>query len=151
VELLDGEETKLGYRFSAELLDTSDEVYVKVVAQDYEDFPIIGRVTSLSKDDESARIIFSSVLFEASELNIFQKNEINEEFLILNTILDLSGLSLVNGKYVIYGELSATSEDKDIVLEVETLLANYLDVLDNVIERVNLLGDYDPKLAIEEA
>jgi uncharacterized protein YjfI (DUF2170 family) len=150
IELLDGEETELGYSLNAEMIEISDENYLKLVTTDYEDFPIIGRIESISKDDAEARIIFQSVLFSASELNKVQKAEINQEFLTINTILPLSALSLVNGQYVIYGELSASSKDDNIILEVETLMTNLLDVLDDVIERVNLLGDYDPDQATKE-
>jgi len=150
VELLDCEETTLGYSLNAELVEISDENYIKIVTTDYEDFPIVGRIESISRDDENARIIFQSVLFSATELNQAQKNEINQEFLTMNTILPLSALSLVNGKYVIYGELSASSKSDNIILEVETLMTNLLDVLDDVIERVNLLGDYDPDEATKE-
>ena len=150
VELLDGEESTLGYRFGAEIVEISEEYYIKVTTEDYEDFPIVGRIEGISKDDKDARIIFHSVLFDSNELNKVQKNEINQEFLTINTILPLSALSLVNGKYVIYGELSASSKTDNIILEVETLMTNLLDVLDDVIERVNLLGDYNPESAIEE-
>ena len=91
IELLDCEETTLGYRLSAEPLEIpdSDDEYIKVVSEDHEDFPIIGRIEGISKDDKNARIIFHAVLFSADELNKTQTNEINAEFLTINTILPL--------------------------------------------------------------
>jgi uncharacterized protein YjfI (DUF2170 family) len=149
-EMLEGVETPNGLLLKTEYVDIQDETYLRITSHDHEEFPFIARIDSIDNMESSARIVIQTVLFDSSDLNKTQRNEINAEFLTLNTILPLSATSLVNGKYVIYGELSASSIEENIILEIDTLLSNLLDVLENVIERVNLLGDYNPEADLPE-
>ena len=93
-------------------------------------------------ESKNSRIIFQVNLFNEKELNKAQQNELNKEFLTANSIIDLSSVSIANGVYILFGELSATSSDEDILIEVDTLLNNLLNVLDDLLERVENLGDY---------
>ena len=149
-DTLDGVLTPAGLRLEAEPIDIEGETYLKVTSLDHEEFPFIARIDKIENQPEKSRIVFQSVIFDSSELNKAQRNDINAEFLTMNTILPLSAISLVNGKYVIYGELSASSLEDNIVLEVDTLLLNLLDVLEDVLERVDLLNDYDPEADLPE-
>lgn len=149
-DTLDGVLTPAGLRLEAEPIDIEGETYLKITSLDHEEFPFIARIDKIENQPEKSRIVFQSVIFDSSELNKAQKNDINAEFLTMNTILPLSAISLVNGKYVIYGELSASSLEDNIILEVDTLLLNLLDVLEDVLERVDLLNDYDPDADLPE-
>lgn len=147
VTILDSIESD--YQLESEIVEIDEENYVKVVSRDLEDFPIIARIEKITEEDENARIIFQSTLFNKKELSKTQINEINEEFLRMNPILNLSALGLVGDSYVIYGELSASSTDENILLEVDSLIFNLLEVLENIVERIELLSDYEPENGLD--
>jgi uncharacterized protein YjfI (DUF2170 family) len=141
-ELLDGEQTESGYRLTSEIDEISEEEYLKVVAVDHEDYPVIARVENFDTKKKNSRIIFQINLFNIDELNKAQENELNKEFLTVNSIMDLSSVSIANGVYILFGELSATSSEEDILIEIDTLLNNLMNILDDLLERVENLGDY---------
>ncbi len=149
-EILDGIQTPAGLVLDASPIDIEGETYLKIISQDHEEFPFIARIDKIDNQPESSRIVIQSVIFDSFELNKAQRNDLNAEFLTMNTILPLSAISLVNGKYVVYGELSASSIEDNIILEVDTLLLNLLDILEDVLERVVLLKDYDPEADLPE-
>lgn len=141
-DLLDGEITDTGYKLNCSFSEVSGEDYLKIIAVDYEKYPVMARVEHFEGQKKKARIIFQVNLFNEKELNKAQQNELNKEFLTANSIIDLSSVSISNGVYILFGELSATSSDEDILIEVDTLLNNLMRVLDDLIERVENLGDY---------
>lgn len=141
-ELLDGEITESGYKLNGDFSEVSGEDYLKIIAVDYEKYPVMARVEHFEGQKKNSRIIFQVNLFNEKELNKAQQNELNKEFLTANSIIDLSSVSIANGVYILFGELSATSSDEDILIEIDTLLNNLLNVLDDLLERVENLGDY---------
>ncbi len=141
-ELLNGEITDSGYKLNCDFSEVSGEDCLKIIAVDYEKYPVIARIEDFEGQNKNSRIIFQVNLFNEKELNKAQQNELNKEFLTVNSIIDLSSVSIANGVYILFGELSATSSEEDILIEVDTLLNNLLNVLDDLLERVENLGDY---------
>lgn len=141
-ELLNGEITDSGYKLDCDFLEVSGEDYLKIVAVDYEKYPVMARVENFECQKKNSRIMFQVNLFNENELNKAQQNELNKEFLTVNSIIDLSSVSIANGVYILFGELSATSNDEDILIEIDTLLNNLMNALDDLLERVENLGDY---------
>lgn len=141
-EILNGEQTESGYKLNCQFSEVSGEDYLKVIVVDHENFPVIARVENFEGGKKKSRIIFQVNLFQISELNKAQQNELNKEFLTANSQIDLSSVSISNGVYILFGELSATSSENDILIEVDTLLNNLMNILDDLLERVEILGDY---------
>ena len=112
--LITGGTGYIGSHIALELLKNNFNVFIiDNLSNSFE--TVINAIEKISEDDENARIIFQSTLFEQKDLSKSQINEINEEFMRMNPILNLSALALVNESYVIYGELSASSTEDNII------------------------------------
>jgi hypothetical protein len=68
-------------------------------------------------------------LFDEQELNPERLHELHENMLRISVPMPLSSLGKTGGHYVVYGALSPTSGEAEIMQELVTLAENAIDLL----------------------
>jgi uncharacterized protein len=71
-------------------------------------------------------------LFHENEVQDGKINELNSLLLSMNIPLPLSAFARIDGRYVLYGELSTNSAVEDLALELQTLSDNALEALETL-------------------
>lgn len=98
---------------------------LQVIVEDQEEFPIVVSETN-------GELICMVHLFAAGEIRVGAAADLHEDMLAANLALPLSTFGKIGDRYVLFGSLSATSEDAVVEEEIETLATNTVAALELV-------------------
>ena len=113
-----------GHTFDCLPIAGEQEV-LQVLVSDLDEMPIFVTVSD-------TQMLCISYLFKKEELDESKTNELNRHLLEMNIPMPLSAFSIVDDYYVIFGALSATSSDQDVMKELVTLAQNGQDAIQSI-------------------
>jgi len=123
-ELSNYEMSDEGLPFEVQPIPGEVEV-LQVLVEGREELPIF-----ISYADRE--IICMSYLFKKDEVKDAGANEMNGAMLAINIAMPLSSFATVDDQYVVFGALSAESDLKAIVHEIEILSDNTMEAIDSL-------------------
>jgi uncharacterized protein YjfI (DUF2170 family) len=102
-----------------------EQEVLQVLVSDLDELPIFVTITD-------TQMLCISYLFKKNELDENKINDLNRHLLEMNIPMPLSSFSIVDDYYVIFGALSATSSDEDVMKELVTLAQNGQDAIQSI-------------------
>jgi uncharacterized protein YjfI (DUF2170 family) len=111
-----------GAKLSVQPLPGDTEA-IRVAVEGKEELPVF-----LAQTEE--QILCICYLFEESEIVPSERARMHEAMLGANVSMPLSAFAKIEGRYALYGALSARSSTEDVVHEIETLADNAAEALE---------------------
>lgn len=116
-----GDATHAGRTFNVMPIAGDDPV-LQIVVSGADETPVYLTVTE-------SQILCLVYLFEESEIRPSALPELHESMLRISVPMPLSALGKVDNHYVVYGSLSPTSSQTEVMQELVTLADNAIDLL----------------------
>lgn len=116
-----GDATHAGRTFNVMPIAGDDPV-LQIVVSGADETPVYLTVTE-------SQILCLVYLFEESEIRPSALPELHESMLRISVPMPLSALGKVENHYVVYGSLSPTSSQTEVMQELVTLADNAIDLL----------------------
>ena len=113
-----------GHTFDCLNIAGEQEV-LQVLVSELDELPIFITITD-------TQMLCISYLFKKEELNEKKVHDLNRQLLEMNIPMPLSSFSIVDDYYVIFGALSATSSDEDVMKELVVLAHNGQEALQSI-------------------
>jgi len=113
-----------GYTFECLPIEGEQKV-LQVLVSELDELPIFVTITD-------TQMLCISYLFKKQEVDTTKVNDLNRHLLEMNIPMPLSSFSTVDDYYVIFGALSATSANEDIMKELVTLAQNGQEALQSI-------------------